>query len=110
MLAAEGASARLDGLRDENWRAAARRRVGGLRRGLRGIAEAFLAARPAGRGRAAYQKYLDEQEAAARRLDELPAEQRAAIMTALHPGLGPALTRWWTDAQGRPYQRGWDRK
>jgi len=110
MLTTEEASARLDALRDENWRAAARRRVGGLRRGLRGTAEAFLAARPAGRGRAAYQMYLDEQEAAARRLDELPAEQRAAIMNALHPGLGPALTRWWTDAQARPYQRGWDRQ
>ena len=110
MLSVEEASARLEGLRDMHWGAAARRRVGGLRRGRRGPAVAFLAARPAGRGREIYQKYLDEQEAAARRLDELTGEQRAAIMNALHPGLGPALTRWWTDAQARPYQRGWARK
>jgi len=110
MLSAEQAAARLDGLKDAKWRARALDRVAGLRRGLRGPAGAFLAVRPDGQGQEAFKKYGEAQAAAARRLDELTADQRASVMGALHPGLGPALARWWADAQDRPYQRGWNRK
>jgi hypothetical protein len=110
MLSAEEAAAQLALLRDARWRARALGRVRGLPRRLRGPAEAFLAVRPAGQGPEAFQKYREGQTAAARRLDELPEDQRASIMDALHPGFGPALARWWVDAQGRPYQRGWDRR
>jgi len=110
VLTAEEASARLDGLRDAGWRAAAADRVRGLRRELRGPAEAFLAVPPSlGQGRDAIARHGADQAAAARRLDELAEDERASVMAALHPGLGPALARWWTDAQGRPYQRGWQR-
>jgi HEAT repeat protein len=59
---------------------------------------------------AAFDQCRERHLAAARQLDELPDGQRAAIMDALHPALGPALARWWADAQSRPYQRRWDRK
>jgi hypothetical protein len=52
----------------------------------------------------------NRQLAAALTLDGLSGEDRALVTCALHPGLGPALARWWTDAQGRPYLRGRDRK
>lgn len=43
-------------------------------------------------------------------LDGLADDQRIALMTALHPGLGWVLARWWVDAQRQPYIHGWTRK
>ena len=40
--------------------------------------------------------------AAARALDNYRDGDRAKIMGALHPGLGPALARWWADARAGP--------
>ncbi|MBO0815880.1 MAG: HEAT repeat domain-containing protein, partial [Actinobacteria bacterium] len=110
MLSAEEASARLASLRDPDWRMKAADRARKLRRKLREPAEALLAPRPAYHVPGAYQGYRDRQVAAARQLDEMPDSRRASVMDVLHPGLGAALARWWIDAQGRPYQRGWDRK
>jgi hypothetical protein len=54
--------------------------------------------------------HRNRQLAAAATLDELSAAERGELLSALHPGLGPALARWWSDGQERPYQRGWSRK
>ncbi len=110
MLGAEEASTRLASLRDPQWRDRASSRVRKLRRKLREPAQAFLAPPPAHHVPAAFRQYQERQVAAARQLDELSDGQRASIMDVLHPGLGPALARWWADAQSRPYQRRWDRK
>jgi hypothetical protein len=107
MLTVEEASARLDALRDPAWRSRADQRVAALPRALRAIAGAFIM--PEG-VRVGSQEHAARQRAAARELDELAAPDRERVMVALHPGLGPALTRWWTDAQQQPYQRSWDRK
>ena len=48
--------------------------------------------------------------AAAATLDELSAQERSQLLSAVAPGTGPALARWWSDGQERPYQRGWSRK
>jgi Family of unknown function (DUF5724)/Domain of unknown function (DUF4132) len=110
VLTAEDAAARLDGLRDAQWRTRALDRIQGLRPWLHGPARTFLSVRPASWGTGTVRKFQDDRDAAARRLDELTSGQLASVMAALHPGLGSALARWWTDAQGRPYQRGWTRK
>lgn len=110
MLTAEEAAARLETLQDPRWRNEAGRRIGSLPRRLRQPAEAFVAPEPDpfvpndGTG------HRNRQLAAGRALDGLSREDLARVTAALHPGLGPALARWWTDAQGRPYLRGWDRK
>jgi HEAT repeat protein len=110
VLSAEEAAARLASLRDPQWRVQAERRVRKLRRKLHDPARAFLAPRPEGYLPSAHRPYRERQLAAARQLDDLPDGQRASIMEALHPGIGPALSRWWVDAQSRPYQRHWDRR
>src|SRR5262249_16807947 len=51
----------------------------------------------------------DRQLAAACAMDRLTAADLTRLMSALHPGLGAALARWWTDARDRPYARGWYR-
>lgn len=113
MLTPEEAAGRLGTLRDPRWREKAEQRAAGLPDAQRGIAEAILAAPPENHiftGHGSYERFRDRKIAAGGELDALPDDQRAVVMNALHPGLGPALTRWWTDARTRPYQRGWSRK
>jgi hypothetical protein len=110
MLNAEEAAARLTTLQDPQWRTGAERRVGKLPGRLREPATAFVAPDPDSSVRNSAQEHRDRQLAAARALDGMPGKHRGRVMDALHPGLGPALARWWTDAQHRPYLRGWTRK
>jgi HEAT repeat protein len=107
MPTAEEAGARLDALRDPAWRSRADQRVAALPRGLRSIAGPFILPEGVWIGSL---EHVVRQQAAAQKLDGLAAADRERVMAALHPGLGPALARWWTDAQQRPYQRAWDRK
>jgi len=100
MLSAEEAAQRLDSLRDPRWREKAADRAGPLRQ----LAGPFLAEPEDGHfWSAASQSRLAD---VARRVDEMGDRERADLMRALHPGLGPALDRWWIDARSRPYQRG----
>src|SRR5205807_9842187 len=104
LLTTEEAERRLGTLHDSSWREAAARRVRRLPDAQRSIAEEILAA--AGEDHHG----TDRTIAAGGELDALPADQRAVVMTALHPGLGAVLARWWLDARTRPYQGGWSRK
>jgi hypothetical protein len=110
MLSAEEAKAALESVRNEDWRADARKRVRKLKRGLRPIAEAILTPGP----ERYTQEVLDERQAqmkaAAVQLDELEPDKRAQLMAALHPSLGPALAYWWVSAQAEPYGTGWNRR
>ena len=102
MITPEEAARRLESLKDASWREAALKRASALPDPGRGIAEKVLEAYD-------HEKYADyhvRKVEAGRALDTLPDAERAAVMGALHPGLGPALTRWWTDARTRPYQSG----
>lgn len=113
MLTPEEARRRLDSLRDPRWREAAMDRAAKLPDAQRAVAEAILQAPPenyAFIGHGAYERFRDRKFAAGRELDALSDERRAAVMDALHPGLGPAFTQWWAAARARPYQRGWSRK
>src|SRR5258707_11785671 len=111
MLAAETAEKPRDSLRGKNRRARAENRTGNLPRYLREPAKAFAAPQPPWGARdSKAEEHRERQLAAARALDGLPESGRAAVMAALHPGLGMALTRWWVDARHRPYTRGWDRR
>ena len=110
MLTAEEAAARLATLHDPAWRESAARRIAALPRPLREPATALLSAGPSSTDKEAVAAHRDRQLAAAATLDELSAADRGELLTALHPGLGLALARWWTDGQERPYMRGWARK
>ena len=94
MLSADEAGKRLAGLRDPRWLAKAQARTGALPAGAREVARTFL---PGTATRLSY-------EHAARHLDAMTEDERAEVMTALHPGLGAALARWWADLPTRPYQ------
>ncbi len=110
MLTAEEAAARLATLHDPAWREPAARRVAALPRPLREPARALLSAGPSSTDKEVVAAHRDRQLAAAATLDGLSAAERSELLSALHPGLGPALARWWTDGQERPYLRGWTRK
>ena len=110
MLTAEEATARLATLHDPAWREPAARRAAALPRPLREPAKALLSAGPSSTGPDEVAAHRNWRLAAAVTLDELSAGERSQLLSALHPGLGPALARWWTDGQERPYQRGWSRK
>ena len=110
MLTAEEAAARLATLRDPRWREQAARRIAALPRRLREPGEALLSAGPSSTDQEVVEAHRRRQLAAARALDELSAAERDRLLSALHPGLGAALARWWTDGQQRPYLRGWTRK
>jgi hypothetical protein len=122
MLIAEEASARLATLHDPTWRESAGRRIAALPRPLREPATALLSPGPSsaeGPSSTHRPSSTDTEIIAARRnrrlavavtLDGLSAAERGELLSALHPGLGAALARWWTDGQERPYQRGWSRK
>ena len=110
MLTAEEATARLATLHDPAWREPATRRAAALPRPLREPAKALLSAGPSSTGPDEVAAHRNWRLAAAVTLDELSAGERGQLLSALHPGLGPALARWWTDGQERPYQRGWSRK
>lgn len=111
MLAPEEAEKRLDTLSDKNWRAKAEKRIGKLPRRLREPAASFAAPQPPSGARdGKAEKHRARRLAAAGVLDSLPESGRAAVMSALHPGLGLALSHWWVDARHRPYTRGWDRR
>ena len=110
MLNAEEAAARLGSLQDPQWRSHAIGRASRLPRKLRQPAQMFLTQKPAGAGRKELGRHHEGTLVAARALDNFRDGDRAKIMGALHPGLGPALARWWADSQGRPYGRRWDRR
>ena len=110
MLTSEEAAARLATLQDAEWRSKTDRRIRALPRPLREPAQAFTPQEPAPFGTTDAGELRNRQLAAARTLDGLSSEDRALVTSALHPGLGPALARWWTDAQRRPYLHGWGRK
>jgi len=110
MLTTEEAAARLATLRDPAWRELAARRIAALPQPLREPAEALLSAGPPPADEEAVAAHRNRQLAAASALDELSAGERSELLSALHPGLGTALARWWTDGQERPYLRGWNRK
>lgn len=110
MLSAEEARAALLATRDEGWRAAASRRVARLPRADRRVARVFLEEEPAYRDVAYRTRFEQLVVDAAVHLDRLADDRRVALMTALHPGFGAALARWWIDAQRQPYISGWTRK
>jgi hypothetical protein len=111
MLSPEEAKKRLDTLRDKDWRAKAERRIRNLPGYLQEPASAFTAPQPPGGVRDnKAEEHRQRRLAAARALDHMPDPDRAAVMAALHPGLGTALARWWADAPRRPYTRGWGRQ
>ena len=110
MLTAEEATARLATLQDPAWREPAARRIAALPRPLRDPAKVLLSAGPSSTAPDEVAAHRSRRLAAAATLDELSAQERSQLLSALHPGLGPALARWWTDGQERPYQRGWSRK
>jgi hypothetical protein len=110
MLTPEEANKRLDTLRDPDWLSKAEARADALQDGLRQAARTFLTPVPASWRGDEYQEFRTRQAAAVRQLDEAPGEQRAGVMAAIHPRLGPVLDRWWIDDRKRPYQRGWGRK
>lgn len=110
MLTAEEAAARLATLHDQDWRKAAGRRAAALPRPLRDPAKALLSTGPSSTDSEAVEANRNCRLAAAATLDELSDDDRVTLLTALHPGLGQAIARWWTDSQERPYQRGWSRK
>jgi hypothetical protein len=100
VLSAEEAAQRLGSLRDPRWREKAADRAGRQRQ----LAEPFLAAPEHGHfWSAEEQSRLAD---AAQRVDEMGDRERADLMKALHPGLGPVLDRWWIDARNRPYPCG----
>jgi hypothetical protein len=108
VLDAEEARTRLVSIADPVWREAALRRVKKLRRAHRGLAVLLVPDGPRDPREAA--ELRRGLRAAAVALDELDTDRRTAVMSALHPRLGPALARWWVDAQGQPYQQGWLRR
>jgi hypothetical protein len=110
VLTAEEAATRLATLQDPEWRIQTSRRIKALPRLLREPAEAFAAPEPAPLVRKDAEQLRNRRLEAARILDRLTSEDRALVFAALHPGLGLALARWWTDAKCRPYLHGWDRK
>ena len=110
MLTAEEANARLATLQDPAWREPAARRIAALPRPLRDPAKILLSAGPSSTAPDEVATHRNRRLAAAATLDELSAQERSQLLSALHPGLGPALARWWSDGQERPYQRGWSRK
>jgi Family of unknown function (DUF5724)/Domain of unknown function (DUF4132) len=110
MLTAEEATARLATLHYPAWQEPAARRAAALPRPLREPAEALLSAGPSSTNPDEIAAHGNWRLAAAATLDELSAVERSQLLSALHPGLGPAIARWWTDGQERPYQRGWSRK
>ena len=59
----------------------------------------FLTPKPAGAGRKELARHHEDTLVATRALDNCRDDDRAKIMGALHPGLGPALARWWADSQ-----------
>jgi len=108
VLDAEEAKARLEAIRDLEWRQAATSRVGKLKRRWRGAS--VLLELPHG---------LDVERRAdldrrrlelAALLDGLSERERATVLGALHPQLGLALARWWEAAAAQPYQTGWTRR
>lgn len=109
-LSAEEARAALLAIRDEGWRAAASRRVDRLPRADRRAARVFLEEEPVGYDRAFHARFQRLVAAAGADVDDLPADRRLGLMTALHPGCGTALARWWADARRQPYIGGWTRK
>lgn len=110
MLTAEEARAALVAVRDERWRDGAARRVARLRRAHRQPASVLLGAEPPHRDIASRERFVRRVTEAGAYLDGLADDQRIALMTALHPGLGWVLARWWVDAQRQPYIHGWTRK
>jgi hypothetical protein len=80
---AEEAKRRLDSLRDPGWQDAALARAGQLAE----LAEPFVVPQ---NWTGPYLRRLAE---TAQRIDELTEAGRAALMTAMHPGLGAALIR-----------------
>ena len=109
MLAAEEAHAALNSVFDQNWEAARIERVGRLKRRRRPVGQALIAPEP-GWNSSDREPYFRRQLEAAERLDEMSPDDISAIMAALHPGLGPALARWWEAGRFQPYGSSWNRR
>src|SRR5690348_15943606 len=109
MLTPEEAARRLATLHDPQWRDQATARAAKLPGPLREAAGALLAPAPSPTARQDVAAHWNRQLAAARAMDQLTAADLTRLTSALHPGLGAALARWWTDARDRPYARGWYR-
>lgn len=110
MLNAEEARARLEAIADPEWRAKAEKRAGKVRRRHRRLAAALLARDPVHTDQQGRDRHREHELALAAELDGLSERDRVEVMTALHPGLGPTLARWWVDSAGQPYTVGWARK
>src|SRR5689334_15755383 len=109
MLTPEEAAKRLAALQDPRWRDQATARAAKLPDPLREPAAALLAPSPSPTARQDVETHWNRRLAAARAMDQLTAADLSRLTSALHPGLGAALARWWTDARGRPYAHGWYR-
>src|SRR5580704_17435976 len=105
MLSYEEAKRRLDTLRDLDWLSQAEARADALPDGLRRAARTILTPIPAFWLGDDYEEFRARLDAAGRQLDDALSEQRAAVMAAIHPRLGPVLDQWWFDGWKRPYQR-----
>ena len=109
-LTAEQARERLDSIADPQWRTAARKRIQRLWFTARGPAKVLLDPLPdfaQMQARQAHEKALQD---VAAKLDEMPEKRLVDVLSAVHPGLGPALARWWVASQTQPFQRSWDRR
>ena len=109
MLSAEEGRARLEAVADPHWLEKAGARARKVQRLLRKPAAAILAPDPPYSSEG-YERHRQRLLELALELDRLPPNLRAELMTALHPGLGPALARWWLDAVDQPYTAGWGRR
>jgi hypothetical protein len=110
VLPAEEGRARLQSVRDEQWHAAATKRVRKLKRPLRPLAQPTIAPPQQGYDPEEHEKRQRELLSAAAGLDELKPAQLTAVMEAVHPELGSTLARWWVDARTQPYSSGWTRR
>ena len=110
MLDAEEARTALVAIRDEHWKIAASWRVARLRRRHRPLAEVMLQDEPPYADAGARRRFTRWLDAAGTKIDGLAERERIAVLSALHPGLGVVIARWWVDAQRQPYTLGWGRR
>jgi hypothetical protein len=97
-------------MHDPAWRGRADARAKKLPRKLRPIASALLAPPPMA---SAYEERRAHDATVLRAgtaLDALHDGDRLAICLALHPKLGPVISRWWSDACSQPYTIGYMRR
>jgi Family of unknown function (DUF5724)/Domain of unknown function (DUF4132) len=110
VLTAEEARARLAATADGGWKTALESRVGALPAEHQDIAHQLAGTRYDGQGWDAYADWHRRQWRAAEAVDGWGDAERLELMTALSPGLGAALARYWVDGQAQPYQTGYTRR